>query len=242
MKKDSGEQQRKEQGNREQKNREHKNREQKEQQQKKKEHTNKKGFEYQDGDIPIFLNECCFGDEYFFYEGAEGKPKYENINEKWDEFVQWVESVRERNKSIEGFEDSHPDRVGHEVVKWAKRHDVYAIFRLTNTYWEAFRDTYLLVEGCPEIVLEFIRGIMFEKMTEKQMWGTREDRQLKGKLIIFNEEYLPKEGEYTGDLEIVYQPITYPPEYDEIEDKSCPIEYYSIEKGLFPREPVIFER
>lgn len=246
MTKDSKEQKSKEQKSKEQKSKEQKSKEQKYKgtkgkENKKKEQLKKKGFEYQSSDLPTFLNECRFGDEYFFYEGQEGTPKYENINEKWDEFVQWMEGVRERNKSVEGFEDGEADRVGHEVIKWAKRHDVYAIFILTKPHWESFRDTYLLAEGCPEIVLEFIRGIMYEKMTEKEMWGTREDRSLKGKLIIYDKAYLPKEGEDTGDLEIEYCPITYTEEEMDIEDKSCPIEYYPREKGLFPRVPVIFE-
>ena len=166
-----------------------------------------KGFEFVQSEIPYYLNECCFGDDYIFYEGEDGHPKYENISEKWDEFGQWLGKVRERNKAIEGFEDSLADRVGQEVMKWIEMHDTFAIYLLTKTYWEAFRDTYLLVDDCPDIVMEFIRAIMYEKMTEKQMWGTKEDRMPEGKLIIFDKDYLPKEGEDTGKWEIIYQPI-----------------------------------
>lgn len=147
-----------------------------------------------------------FGDEHFFYEGEDGRPKYENIDEKWDEFVKWMEMVRERNKSMEGFEDSRPDRVGREVTKWARRHDGYAIYMITKLNWVDFRDTYLLPKDCPEIVLEFIRSIMYHKMTEKQMWGTDEDRKLTGKVIIFNKNLMPKGERKPGEIEVEYCP------------------------------------
>ena len=166
-----------------------------------------KGFEFVQSEIPYYLNEYNFGDDYFFYDGPDGHPKYENIAEKWNEFEQWLGKVRERNKTKEGFEDSLADRVGQEVMKWIRRHDAFAIYLLTKTHWETFRDTYLLVDDCPEIVMEFIRGIMYDKMTEEQMWGPRESRMLTGKLIVFDKKYLPKEGEDTGKLEVIYQPL-----------------------------------
>ena len=147
-----------------------------------------------------------FGDEHFFYEGEDGSPKYEDIDEKWDELVKWLETVRQRNKTIEGFEDSCPDRVGREVTKWAKRQDGYAIYMITKFNWVEFRDTYLLPGDCPEIVLEFIRSILNKKMTEKQMWGTDEDRRPKGKLIIFDKNLMPKGEREPGELEVEYCP------------------------------------
>lgn len=207
-----------------------------------KNESKEQGFEYVYSDLPEEWKNCCFGDEYFFHEGDEGDPKYENINEKWDEFTEWVESVRQKKLEVEGFDDSYPDRVGHEVARWARKHDFYAIFLIIEFHWEIFRDTYLLAEGCPEIVLEFIRGLLYGKRTEEEMWGPPETRAMKGKLIVFDKKYLPKEGEDTGDLEVIYQPIVCPPEYQGMDDIPCPIEYYPREKGLFPKIPLIFER
>lgn len=153
------------------------------------------------------INKRIFGDEHFFYEEGEGNPKYENIDVQWEKFVSWIEEVRERRKSVAGFEDSCADRVGGEVIKWGMRKDAYAIYMLTIHYWVEFRDTYLLEPGCPEIVLEFIRGIMYKKMTEKQMWGTDEDRRPTGKLIIFDKNLIPKGERKPGGPEVVYCPI-----------------------------------
>ncbi len=35
------------------------------------------------------MREIIFGDEYIFFEGADGHPKYENIDEKWEEIIHW---------------------------------------------------------------------------------------------------------------------------------------------------------
>lgn len=145
-----------------------------------------------------------FGDEYLFFEGKDGHPKYENIDEKWTEIIDWLETVRERNKEKEGFENSQPDLIGQELVRWAKKKDIYPIFLITKGFWQVFRDTYL-VEGHPPIFMEFIRNIMVNKMSEKEMWGTKEDRMAKGKLIIFDERYLPKEEEKRQGLEVIYR-------------------------------------
>ena len=148
-----------------------------------------------------------FGDEHFFFEGDDGSPKYEDVDEKWDRFVEWLEKVRERNRLTEGFKDSRPDRVGGEVIKWAKEKDAYAIYIITKFNWVEFRDTYLLPSDCPEIVLEFIRAIMHNKMTEKQMWGTDEDRKPTGKLIIFDKNLMDKIESNPGELPVEYCPI-----------------------------------
>lgn len=148
-----------------------------------------------------------FGDEHFFYEGEDGRPKYENIDDKWMELVKWLETVRERNRTVEGFEDSRPDRVGQEVINWAKRQDAYAIYMITKLSWVEFRDTYLLQEDCPEIVMEFIRAIMYGKMTENQMWGSDEERKMKGKLIIFDKNLMPKGEPKPGEIEVEYCPV-----------------------------------
>ena len=202
----------------------------------------KRDYEYVYSKLPEELKNCCFGDEYFFYEGDEGKPKYEDINEKWKIFEEWVESIRQKKKEEEGFDDSYPDRVGHEIVRWAKKHDVYAIFLIIEFHWVIFRDTYLLVEGCPEIVLEFVRGILYGKRTEEEMWGPPEARAVKGKLIVFDKKHLPKEGQDTGDLEVIYQPIECPPEHQGMDNEPCPIQYYPREKGLLPKIPLVWER
>lgn len=202
----------------------------------------KTDFEYVLKELPEEWKNCSFGDEYFFFDGKEGNPKYENINEKWDEFVQWIEGIRQKNMEKEGFADSYPDRVGQEVARWARKHDVYPIYLIIEYQWEIFRDTYLLAEGCPEIVLEFIRGILYGKRTEEQLWGPPETRAMKGKIIIFDKKYLPKEGEDTGGLEIEYQPVKCPPEYAEMEHEPCPIPFKPLENVLFLREPLFMER
>lgn len=148
-----------------------------------------------------------FGDEHFFYEGEDGRPKYENVDIKWNEFISWLEMIREHNKTVEGFEDSCPDRVGREVIKWAEKQDAYAIYMIIKFNWVEFRDTYLLAEGCPEIVLEFIRSIMYHKMTKKQMWGTDEDRRPTGKLIVFDKNLMPKGERKPGELPVEYCPL-----------------------------------
>lgn len=201
-----------------------------------------KDCEYVYSDLTEKLKNCSLGDEYFFYEGDEGNPKYENINEKWDEFVQWIESVREKNQMMEGFPDSYPDRVGQEVARWARRHDVYPIYLIIEYQWDIFRDTYLLADGCPEIVLEFIRGIFNGKKTEEEMWQRPEERKPKGTLIVFDKNHLPKEGEDTGDVKVIYQPIVIPPEYAGMENEPCPLKYGSMENILFPRNPIFMER
>ena len=63
-----------------------------------------------------------------------------------------------------------------------------------------------MVEDCPEYILEFVRGIMHDKMTEKQMWGSREDRMPEGRVILFDKSLMPKEGEDTGKLKFEYHP------------------------------------
>lgn len=148
-----------------------------------------------------------FGDEHFFYNDEDGSPKYENIDEQWEIFVQWIKEIREKNQKVDGFQDSSADKVGQEVIKWAIKHDAYAIYLLTKFHWVEFRDTYLLADGCPEIVLEFIRGIMHKKMTERQMWGTDEDRRPTGKLIIFDKKLMPEGERKPGELEVEYCPI-----------------------------------
>ena len=148
-----------------------------------------------------------FGDEHFFYEGEDGSPKYEDVDEKWEQFVCWLETVRERNQKLEGFADSCPDRVGGEVIKWAKKKDAYAIYLITKMNWVEFRDTYLLPQDCPKIALEFIRAIMYRKMTEKQMWGTDEDRKPTGKLIIFDRNLIDRGESKPGELPIEYCPV-----------------------------------
>ena len=148
-----------------------------------------------------------FGDEHFFYNDEDGSPKYENIDEQWEMFVQWIKEIREKNQTVDGFQDSSADKVGQEVTKWAIKHDAYAIYLLTKFHWVEFRDTYLLADGCPEIVLEFIRGIMYKKMTERQMWGTDEDRRPTGKLIIFDKKLMPEGERKPGELEVEYCPI-----------------------------------
>lgn len=158
-------------------------------------------------DMENGVKKRVFGDEHFFYNEVDGSPKYENIDEQWDIFIQWIRDVREKKKTVEGFSDSSADRVGREVIKWAEKHDAYAIYMLTKFLWVDFRDTYLLESGCPEIVLEFIRGIMYKKMTEKQMWGTDEDRRPTGKIIVFDKSLLPQGEPEEGKLPVEYCPI-----------------------------------
>lgn len=148
-----------------------------------------------------------FGDEHFFYDEEDGSPKYKDIDEQWDKFIQWIKEVRENKKTEEGFENSSGDNVGREVIKWAEKRDSYAIYLLIKFHWTEFRDTYLLTSGCPQIVSEFARGIMYKKMTEKQMWGREEDRKPTGKLIIFDKDLIEKGEKEWESLKIEYCPV-----------------------------------
>ena len=198
----------------------------------------KKDFEYVYEELPEEWKNCSLGDEDFFFDGEDGSPKYENMDEKWDEFVQWVEKIRQKNLEKEGFADSYPDRVGQEIARWGRQHEVYAIYRIMERQWKIFRDTYLLVEGCPEIVMEFVRGIWFEKKTEEELWEEKEEVR---KIIVFDKKYMPKEGEDTGGIEFEYQPIVCPPELAEFENEPCPLEFCPLEKILYPKEPLFME-
>ena len=44
-------------------------------------------------------------------------------------------------------------------------------------------------------------------MTEKEMWGTDEDRRPKGKIIVFDKKLLPKGEPEPGKLPVEYCPI-----------------------------------
>lgn len=142
----------------------------------------------------VNLNECVFGDDYFLFEGQTGKPRYENMAEQWQIFIDWIAKTAEQKKEEGGEDNMYAHQLGQEVVKWAKNGDTFGIYILTRMYWVLFRDNYL-TEDAPKIVREIIDCIMLNKMTEKEKWGTDEDRRPKGELIIFkNLGMTPKES------------------------------------------------
>ncbi len=152
------------------------------------------------------MREIIFGDEYIFFEGADGHPKYENIDEKWEEIIHWIEKVREKNSREEGFENSQPDVIGKELVKWAKKKDMYPMYLIIKGFWHIFRDTYLGEEH-PPFFMEFVKEILANKMTEEEMWGQEEEKRKKGTLIVFDKKYLPTEEEKTEGLKVIYSPL-----------------------------------
>lgn len=141
------------------------------------------------------LNTCGFGDEFFFFENEYGNPKYENIEEQWKIFIEWVEKIAERKKEEVGEEAEYAYDIGREVLKWARQRDPYGLYMLTRVHWVGFRDTYL-TEDAPKIVREFIDEIMYNKMTDKEKWGTDEDRMLQGQLIICSNTKMTPEESY----------------------------------------------
>lgn len=116
------------------------------------------------------VEECKIGDEYFFLDSETGMPIHENIEEKWNIFVNWMKKVREENKDDPG---SAAVVLGNELIKWAEIRDTHVLFLLMRTRWTAFRNTFLTPEAPPEI-MEFVQNIMYDKMTEEQMWGKKE--------------------------------------------------------------------
>ena len=147
---------------------------------------------------PVFtevdIQQCVFADEYFLLEEG-GKPRYQDMEVQWNTFITWIEKTAERKKE-EGTEDSlYIYDLGQEVIKWARMWDVYALYILTKLHWISFRDNYMTKEA-PEIVREIMDGIMAKKMTEEQKWGNKEERRLKGQLIIFENAGMTPEESY----------------------------------------------
>lgn len=165
-----------------------------------------RGYEIVRPKINFKLNEYSFGDEHFFFEGPEGNPKYENAGEVWDNFVQWVREKQTDMEKGQNGENSYEYELGETLTEYANQRNAHGIYMVTKKNWVEFRDAYLCVEGCPEKVMEFICGIMDRKMTEKQMWGSEEDRKPQGTVIIFDQSLMPKEGEDTGNLKFEYRP------------------------------------
>lgn len=165
-----------------------------------------RGYEIVRPKINFKLNECSFGDEYFLFEGPEGNPKYESAGVVWDNFVQWIRKKQTDMKKVQSSGDSYEYELGKQLIEFANQRNAHGIYMLTKKNWVEFRDAYLCVEGCPETVMEFVCGIMDRKMTEKQMWGSEEDRKPQGTVIIFDKNLMPKEGEDTGNLKFEYRP------------------------------------
>ncbi len=157
-------------------------------------------------DLDISLDDFGFGDEFFFFEGTDGSPRYEDVNEPWNQVISWTATVLDRLRNSDGFEEMCEYKIGQELIRYARLKTAHCIYLLMKINWVPFRDTYLLVEDCPEYILEFVRGIMQGKMTEKQMWGTDEDRLPEGTIICFDKALMPKEGTYTGKLKFEYRP------------------------------------
>lgn len=165
-----------------------------------------KGYEMVRPKLDFKLNEFGFGDEYFLFEGPDGNPKYENVNEVWDNFAQWIRQRQADMEQEKGRENNYEYSIGEQLLEFATQRNAHGIYMLTRKNWVEFRDAYLGVEGCPPKVMEFIYGIMDRKMTEKQMWGSDEDRMTEGTVIIFDQSLMPKEGEDTGKLKFEYRP------------------------------------
>ena len=164
-----------------------------------------RGYTYSAPKIDFELNENSFGDEYFFFESTEGNPQYPCAEKVWNEFIRWIRK-RIRQIGTESEEYSYEKKIGKQLINFAKVRNAHSTYILIKRNWVEFRDFYLCVEGCPELVMEFVRGIMYKKMTEKQMWGGDEERMLGGTVLIFDKKFMPKEGEDTGNLRFEYRP------------------------------------
>lgn len=157
-------------------------------------------------DMDFYLDDYGFGDEHFFFDGEDGSPKYEDVDEPWDKFIDWLKTIMERMSGSDGYEERGEYRLGRDMMVYAEIKRAHTIYIMMKINWVLFRDHYLLVEDCPEYILEFVRGIMHDKMTEKQMWGTDEDRMPEGTIICFDKCLMPKEGTNTGKLKFEYRP------------------------------------
>ena len=154
--------------------------------------------------INLPLNGCGFGDEYFLFEEG-GAPKYKDVNTAWNYLIDWMELVCEEMKTDENYENKPEYKLGQKIIEHTRQHNPHGIFINMSMYWVNFRNTFLLRDDCPEQALEFVRGIMTNKMTEKQMWGTVEDRCPGGTLIILDRDCIPEETQI-GNLKIEYRP------------------------------------
>ena len=156
--------------------------------------------------IDLPLNGCGFGDEHFLFAGPDGSPKYEDINAPWDEFINWMEKVCKRYKKYKDTTRKGEYILGQELIVHASKRNIHTIYCYMSLNWPGFKDGFLIQKDCPETVIEFVRGIMANKMTEKQMWGTVDDRCPGGTVIVFDEAFMPKEGEDTGTIKFEYRP------------------------------------
>ena len=165
-----------------------------------------KGYREIPRQINLPLNGCGFGDEHFLFAGEDGSPKYEDINAPWDDFINWMEKVCKRYKKYKDTTRKGEYFIGQELIVHAARRNIHTIYCYISLNWVGFRDGFLLQKDCPETVIEFVRGILANKMTEKQMWGTVDDRCPGGTVIVFDKAFMPKEGEDTGTIKFEYHP------------------------------------
>lgn len=168
-------------------------------------HQPQAGYTYGEAKMDYPLNESGFGDEHFFFESTQGNPQYEAVEKVWDEFIRWMRK-RLRQMKAQQQEETYEMKMAKQLIDFAKVRNAHSIYILIKRNWVEFRDNYLCVEGCPESMMEFIRGIMYKKMTEQQMWGGDEERMPIERVIIFDKNLMPKEGEDTGNLRFEYRP------------------------------------
>ena len=147
-----------------------------------------------------------FGDEYLLFEGPCGDPKYPDKNEFWNSFIKWIKKVCEEYKKEENYEEKGEYLLGQDLILNAERRNIHDLYCYISMNWVGFRNAFLRQEDCPEIVIDVVRGLLANKMTEKQMWGTVEDRCPGGTVIVFDKEFMPKEGEDTGTIKFEYRP------------------------------------
>lgn len=165
-----------------------------------------RGYEIVRPKIDYKLNESKYGEEYLLFEGIEGSPKYENPEVIWENFIQWIEKRQQQMTALKMDKESYEYKLGNQLIEAARDYNPHGIFFLMKRNWVEFRDNYLCAERCSEDIMEFVRAVLYKKMTEKQMWGSDEDRMPGGKVIIFDKKFMPKEGEDTGKLQFEYRP------------------------------------
>ena len=112
------------------------------------------------------IEECILADDYLFFEDETGMPIYPDIHNHWKIFSDWVSKIREEHKKEPA---SAQVVIGTELLKWAENWDVFALYMIMRVHWKAFRDAFILPDA-PKEFWELVDYIMYEKMTEGEMW------------------------------------------------------------------------
>jgi len=84
------------------------------------------GFEIVRQGLPPELEGCGFGDEFFMFEGVEGHPKYQDVNEVWDLFIQWIEKGQRQMLTLQKDEESYEYWIGSQLIDFARKRNTHS--------------------------------------------------------------------------------------------------------------------